>query len=130
MQLLWGQLVAGRRIAPAGGLAAGAELRACSVRPRRHPQLLERVERRTEVDAGVDPAPVAAEPFAVEQVGPGPIERRQSVGETEAVVGMALGPDSSMSARQRASNDCRAGCGNRSTQLSNAWYSSVTSSSR
>jgi hypothetical protein len=75
LELLWGELPKGRRVAPTHGLPAGPQLQARPLRPGCRTQALEHVEGSLEMCAGVDPASGPAQQLTVGQLGAGLFER-------------------------------------------------------
>src|SRR3954471_23890347 len=69
--LLRGQIAAGLDGALAGALAGGEQLALGARGERLDPHRGEHLERRTQLFAGVEPAALAPEPFAVEQMAAG-----------------------------------------------------------
>src|SRR5262249_2637501 len=81
LPLLRGQLVPGLHGAPPGTLAGGGELLARAFGERLHADCAERVVRRAELRAGVDPPALAPEPLAVEQLRSGKLGAKPAAAE-------------------------------------------------
>jgi len=72
-----GEPGSGERVGLAGGLAGGRQLGLGAVGPRNRAQPLEQLQRRMQVGARVAAPALPPQPLAVQQVGAGPLQRRQ-----------------------------------------------------
>ena len=90
LELLRRELAERRRVALPGALTACPQLSARTVLSRRDPEPVERLECGTEVWTSIDPPPLAAQPFAVQQLGARALERREGVGDLECLREVSL----------------------------------------
>ena len=109
MLLLGCELVEGVDVAPPDLLAGRVQLVTASLREGLEPQVGERVVCAPELGASVDAAALAAQPLAVQQLGPGELDAQPGPGEPfegleEPVLGCGVAGQECLGARHDAAS--------------------------